>query len=161
MRHILVPTDFSETASAAVQHAAELAGSGDTITLLHVVFTERLTEELLGLDALEYLTRSMDLPPGQAPYVPSNYLAKIREAAERKLAEAAKPLSKSPAKVETAIAEGRPSRQIVDFAAANKVDLIIMGTHGRGPVAKAFLGSVAENVVRHAECPVMMVRNKK
>ncbi len=160
MRHILVPTDFSDTASAAMAHALALAGEGDQVTLLHAVFTERLTEELLGLDALEYLTRSMDLPPSQAEYIPSHYVDKIREVAQQKLNEVAKQLSASKANVVTVIVEGRPSRQIVDFAAKNDVTLIVMGTHGRGPVAKAFLGSVAENVVRHAECPVMLVRNK-
>ncbi|RIK85584.1 MAG: universal stress protein UspA [Planctomycetota bacterium] len=160
MRHVLVPTDFSETASAALEHAVRLTGEGDKLTLLHAVFTERLTEELLGLDALEYLTRSMDLPPGTSHYVPSNYVAKIREVAETKLAEIAAGLTPSKAEVATVIVEGRPSRQIVDYASKNAVDLIVMGTHGRGPVAKAFLGSVAENVVRHAECPVLLVRNK-
>ncbi|MCC6493388.1 MAG: universal stress protein [Pirellulales bacterium] len=160
MRHILVPTDFSDTASAALDHALELAGEGDRITLLHAIFTERLSEELLGLDALEYLTRSMDLPPGQAQYVPSNYVAKIREEAEKKLSEVAGGRPGSKARVETALVEGRPSREIVEFAAKNAVDLIVMGTQGRGPVAKAFLGSVAENVVRQADCPVMLVRNK-
>lgn len=160
MRHILVPTDFSETASAALKHALEAAGSGDKITLLHSMFSERLSEELLGLEAFEYLSRSMDLPPDKGQYAPSSYVAKIREEAERKLAELAQTFAQSKVKVETAIVDGRPSRSIVDFAAKNDVNLIVMGTHGRGPVARAFLGSVAENVVRHAECPVMLVRNQ-
>ena len=60
--------------------------------------------------------------------------------------------------IETAFEEGRPSVKIVEFARDHEIDLIVMGTHGRGPVAHFLLGSVAENVIRSAECPVLTVR---
>ena len=50
--------------------------------------------------------------------------------------------------------------QIVRFAKARRVDLIVMGTHGRSGVAKAILGSVASRVLASARCPVMTVRAK-
>ena len=62
--------------------------------------------------------------------------------------------------IETAIEEGRPSLKIVEYARDHDVDMIVMGTHGRGPVAHFFLGSVAENVVRSADCPVLTVRGE-
>ena len=52
-----------------------------------------------------------------------------------------------------------PAREIVSYAASAHIDLIVMGTHGRGPVAHLFMGSVAERVVRTASCPVLIVRH--
>ena len=57
----------------------------------------------------------------------------------------------------TAIAAGRPARQIVDYARRNAIDLIVIGTHGRTGVSHALLGSVAEAVTRRARCRVLTV----
>ncbi len=51
-----------------------------------------------------------------------------------------------------------PADQIVDYAEKNDVDLIVMGTHGRGGLEKMWLGSVTEKVLRKAHCPVLVVR---
>jgi universal stress protein A len=56
------------------------------------------------------------------------------------------------------VVEGRPSVEIVKYAGEHGVDLIVMGTQGRSGLGRAFLGSVADNVIRQAECPVMVVR---
>jgi nucleotide-binding universal stress UspA family protein len=53
---------------------------------------------------------------------------------------------------------GHPFVEILACAAEQKADLIVMGTHGRGPVAHVLLGSVTEKVVRKAPCPVLTVR---
>jgi len=57
----------------------------------------------------------------------------------------------------TAIASGRVTRQIVDYARRNSIDLIVVGTHGRTGVSHALLGSVAEAVTRRARCRVLTV----
>ncbi|MGC4084340.1 MAG: universal stress protein [Vicinamibacterales bacterium] len=54
---------------------------------------------------------------------------------------------------------GAPADEIVNFARGNEIDLIVMGTHGRGLVGHLLMGSVAEKVVRTAPCPVLTVRN--
>jgi len=54
--------------------------------------------------------------------------------------------------------EGEPGETIVEAAAAEGADLIVVGSHGRGAVGRLFLGSVSDYVVRHARCPVMVVR---
>ncbi len=56
--------------------------------------------------------------------------------------------------------EGPPAEEIVRFARARRVDLIVMGTHGRRGLAKLFVGSVADRVVAAASCPVLTVRGK-
>ena len=158
MKHILVPTDFSEPAAAAFAQAVKIATvAGAKVTLLHVIYTEKINETLLGLDAMEYLTRVMDTPSEQAPYSPTHAGERLREAAEERLAKAIAEAG-GQANVESAVAEGRPSAEVLDYIQKNNVDLVVMGTHGRGAIGKALLGSVADNVIRQAECPVMVVR---
>jgi nucleotide-binding universal stress UspA family protein len=159
MKHILVATDFSETAGAALAQGAALASAtGARLTLLHVIYAERLNETLLGLDAMEYLTRVMSTPSEQAPYSPTLAMDRLRKTAEEKLAEAVASVSGPRRPIETAVVEGRPSDEVLAFAAREGVDLIVLGTHGRRALGKALLGSVADHVIRQAECPVMVVR---
>lgn len=156
MRHILVATDFSDTAAAALAQAAKLASlSGAKITLLHVIFADKLNETLLGLDAMEYLSRAAT---AQEHYAPGQALARLREASEQKLNDQVAGVKGPRPSIETAVAEGRPSVEIAAFAEKHAVDMIVLGTHGRGTLGKAFLGSVADNVIRQAECPVLVVR---
>ena len=54
---------------------------------------------------------------------------------------------------------GSPFLEIVTYAKSHDIDLIVMGTHGRGPIAHMLMGSVAEKVVRKAPCPVLTVRH--
>jgi nucleotide-binding universal stress UspA family protein len=159
MKHILVATDFSETAGAAlIQGATLAAATGARLTLLHVIYAEKLNETLLGLDAMEYLTRVMNTPSEQAPYSPTLAMDRLRETAQEKLAEAVASVSGPRRPIETAVVEGRPSDEVLAFAAREGVDLIVLGTHGRRALGKALLGSVADHVIRQAECPVMVVR---
>lgn len=154
MKHVLVATDFSETAAAALREAAKLASlSGAKLTLLHVIYAEKINETLLGLDAMEYLSRA-----AEGPYDPTQATARLRQAAQAKLDAAAAAVAAPQPIIETVVAEGRPSQEVSKFAAASGVDLIVVGTHGRSALGKAFLGSVADNVIRQAECPVMVVR---
>ena len=62
-------------------------------------------------------------------------------------------------KVTTVVAEGSPTRKIVEMAA--DMDLVVLGTLGRSALSKLFMGSVAERVTRYAPCPVLVVRSKK
>jgi nucleotide-binding universal stress UspA family protein len=57
------------------------------------------------------------------------------------------------------VTHNTPAAAIVDYAKTNRVDLVVLGTHGRGALAHLFMGSVAERVVRTAPCPVLAVRN--
>jgi nucleotide-binding universal stress UspA family protein len=62
-------------------------------------------------------------------------------------------------KVQCLVREGTPFYEIITCAKELEVDLIILGTHGRGPFAHMLMGSVAEKVVRKAPCPVLTVRH--
>jgi universal stress protein A len=85
-------------------------------------------------------------------------LAKLEAEARKKLGEVAKSLRAQKLSVETAWTRGTPFLEIIRYARENSIDLIVMGTHGRGFMAHLLLGSVAENVVRQGPCPVLTVR---
>jgi nucleotide-binding universal stress UspA family protein len=143
IKTILVPTDFSEASESAVKYAKALAEAfGSSLHLVHVM------EDLLAHAwAAEVYVASMP-----------NLRAEIeKEAAERLGAMVTDPECQR-LRVTTAIIAGSPFLEIIRYARANSVDLIVIGTHGRGPIAHMLLGSVAEKVVRKSPCPVLTVR---
>ena len=141
---ILVPTDFSETADAALAYAKTLATKlGASVHLLHV-FQD---------------------PCAAIPFTPETYAAPPPDLCERALENAWDQLHDRLDPDEhqrfagtRAVVEGLAAIEIVRYANEQSVDLIVMGTHGRRGVAHLFLGSVAEHVVRTAGCPVLTVR---
>jgi nucleotide-binding universal stress UspA family protein len=138
---ILVPSDFSECSDEAVRYGLELARRFDArLHLLHVV-----------------------QDPVTQPYAVDGFSVPLFEAVEdwRAQAEArlraAVPENDRP-RVTVASIVATPFAEILDYAAAHNVDLIVMGTHGRGGVSHMLLGSIAERIVRRAPCPVLTVR---
>ena len=88
MRHILVPTDFSEAAQAALEYAIELCQERHgRITLLHVSDTEKVTETLIGLDAIGYLSSALELPSTASGYAPSFNVGEFKEVTRQRLEE--------------------------------------------------------------------------
>ena len=145
MRRILHPSDFSLASRAAFRKAVEMAkASRAELLVVHV------------------------LPP--LPLIPDVYIAArtYNELQRAHRATGRKQLDRLLAKAKTAgvrvsgllLDWGIPSQQIVRVAKAKRADLIVMGTHGRGALGKAFLGSVATRVVATAPCPVLTVRGK-
>jgi nucleotide-binding universal stress UspA family protein len=142
--NILVPTDFSETADAALGYAKRLAGRvGASVHLLHV-FRD---------------------PYAPALYVPEVYAPVPIETRERALNEARARLAERLTADEEVyfrgtrtLVAGLAANQIAKYAADHGMTLIVMGTHGRRGVSHLLLGSVAEHVVRTAPCPVLTIR---
>jgi len=139
LNHILVPHDFSETSGAAVRYAMALARNANArITFLHV-----------GDSAEEAF--NTEFPIG---------LEDAREDAVReRLLKIVTPQEQVEFAPQFVVRPGSPAGEIVRYADEHDVDLIVMGTHGRGFVAHVVMGSVAEKVVRTAPCPVLTVRN--
>lgn len=159
IRHILAPVDFSEASAKSLRYAQRLAARvGARLTVIHVANPKQLEESLSGLDAVERLAGALNLPPTPGSYLPSIYQ---HEEAEKSLHAHMQSMLDADSSFEmdaqTALVQGYPSQEIVNFAKANGIDLIVMGTHGRGPIGHLLLGSVAENVVRRATCPVLTV----
>jgi nucleotide-binding universal stress UspA family protein len=144
VKRILVPTDFSPASDIAFAYALDLAArEGAAVHLLHV------------LDAAGFAAA---YPDGIYVELPALREQSIR-AAKMKLADAAKRCAASNVLATTEVLIGVPAGSITAEANARGTDLIVMGTHGRGAVAHFLLGSVAERVVRTAQCPVLTVRD--
>lgn len=142
-RKILCPVDFSEPSREALKTAARLAADATAeLTLVHVWQSPvRLSEETL---------------------MQSDLLEHERKQAETALAgwkaEAESVGAKS---VTIKVLAGLPWRVIVDeIASTPGYDLVVLGTHGRSGIMRVLLGSVAERVARHADCPVLLVRRR-
>jgi nucleotide-binding universal stress UspA family protein len=152
IRRILVPTDFSATADAALDYALLVAARfGASLQLLHVLDDPFLTE---GLAGEAYIA--------EAPRLRG---AMLRDAQTR-LVKRVAPLRNAAAwegwpgqvRVEAEVLFGHGASTIAEYARVSGTDLVVIGTHGRTGVAHLLMGSVAERLVRTALCPVLAVR---
>jgi nucleotide-binding universal stress UspA family protein len=143
IKTILVPTDFSEPAAAALAYARELAGAfGASIHVLHVI-----PDPTAQPWAAEAYAGSL---PG--------LVTELKSQAQRDLHGMVPPSDRKKYRARLVVAVGAPFTRIIEYAKTNAVDLIVMGTHGRGALARAIVGSVTERIVRFAPCPVLAVR---
>jgi universal stress protein A len=142
---ILVPVDFSASSLAAVDHAVALAERfGSSIELLHVWSLP----SALGPDE-----------PVPLPDHPGETMSEYAEGqAGEFLQSMLVDLEERGARVRGKLERGEPVKTILDTARQGGHDLIVMGTHGRTGLAHLVRGSVAEQVVRRAPCPVLTIR---
>jgi nucleotide-binding universal stress UspA family protein len=137
-RTILCPTDFSDCAGEAFRLACSLAEvHGARLVVAHVI------DVLHGEEGSGGVMVQVRLP---------DYPRRMREALERQVP------TNPDLPVEHVLAEGRPADEILRLAKATRCDLLVMGTHGRTGLRRMLLGSVAEQVLRRAPCPVLTVR---
>ncbi|SDX84325.1 universal stress protein [Halobellus clavatus] len=131
---ILVPTDGSDQAAAALDHAVELARTADaTVHLLYVADTNRDSVTTLGgqvVDALE--------AEGE----------QILETATDRVGGV---------RIVDSVETGDPVETILDYADSVDADVVVMGTHGRRGLDRYLLGSTTERVVRHSQRPVLTI----
>jgi len=143
-KKILFCADFSENSECAKQLALDYAKSfGAKLLVLNVVNTRVLKHPAL-----------VDLP------VYDEAFKGVEQAAGANLAALGDNCRKQLADVTTHASIGVPADEVLKFADEQAVDLIVMGTHGRTGLGHLLMGSVAETVVRTAQCPVMTVRSK-
>jgi nucleotide-binding universal stress UspA family protein len=143
LKKVLVPTDFSDSARHALTYGVSFAKEyGAELVLLHVV--ENLT--------VGYASDLFPVPMAEVFQEISGY-AKAELA---KLAALAR--ERGVAAVAEIVVQGKPSAEIIRHAAENAVDMIVLGTHGKGMLDQALFGSTTERVVRRAPCPVLTVR---
>lgn len=141
---ILVPTDFSPPSSAALEYARMLAATfGSSLWILHVVDDPSASSEFVA--------------DGFAPSTDDIRHSLLNDAHTR-LEPLATRIKRVLPNTHADAVIGLPAPSIVDYAFATTTDLIVMGTHGRTGLAHLLMGSVAEQVARHAPCPVLTVR---
>ena len=144
LKKILLPTDFSKYSAAAESYACEFAAKfGAELHLLHT------------------LEQHYSLTPefGLGFAVPTQ-ISESKAAAEKALSGLLDPGWATNSNVIHRVIEGSPKTEIVRYARAENIDLIVISTHGRTGLSHMLIGSVAETVVRTASCPVLTVRPK-
>lgn len=140
-KKILCPVDFSDTSRVALNEALELAQRNDAmVVLLHVL------EDPAGSSRGDLLS-------------PPEMFEGLTRAAQSELAAWKADAEKvRPGRVVAEMVGGRPATEAVRVAAEGGFDLVVLGTHGRRGLRRLALGSVAEETVRTAPCPVLVVR---
>jgi len=147
-KKILVPTDFSDNSRDALDYAVQLAEKFDaSILLLHVQTTADMVP--MGIDGMEAVSEAY-----------ANLLANYEREAMNTMKAALAPFEGRCAGATCELVSGVPYHAILEVAAEQHADLIVMGTHGRGLIKRFLLGSQADRVVRGASCPVMTVRQR-
>jgi len=144
LKRVLVPVDFSEPSRKAIRYAYEFAGQfGARLTLLHVV------------EPLSY-------PPDFAmvPLLPPDVEGRRILELTKHLEELARSVAGG-VETEAVVITGRPWQGVVDHAKSSETDLIVVSTHGYTGLKHVLLGSVTEKIVRHAPCPVLVVRDEE
>jgi nucleotide-binding universal stress UspA family protein len=143
LRRILVPTDFSEESHIALKYGVALAEAFDaSLHVLHVL------EVIAGAEPLAWQIDSR-----------KSVESAIEATAWDELRRLLTPEEHERFRATLALEWGSPFVEIVGYAKEHQIDLIAMGTHGRGKVARLIIGSVAENVVRSAPCPALTIRH--
>ena len=138
VRKVLLATDLSPTSVPATNEAFVIAG--------------RLQAELLIVSVID--TASLRLPGGR-------FLARVDQVRERRQAAAQELVRRGRREgipVTFLVWEGEPGESILEAAKAEQVDMIVLGSHGRGPLGRLLLGSVSQHVVRQAPVAVVVVR---
>ncbi|MFZ2498144.1 MAG: universal stress protein [Methanosarcina sp.] len=142
-RQILIATDGSETANEAADFGLEMVGcSGAKVYVIYVIETTPYRsvplDQIWSKEVLEDVEK--------AGYEATSYIEKIAKAAG--------------AEVESRVLKGNPAEKIVSFAEDNNIDMIIIGSLGKGGYERLVMGSVSEKVARHAKVPVLIVRER-
>jgi nucleotide-binding universal stress UspA family protein len=142
-RRILLATDFSPASAPAFEQSVKMAERDGALLLIAHAYQEPALAELSHAPARVY----------------EEWDQKLREGVERKLRPLVEHARKEGVEARALVLSGFPEEAIVEAAAREGADLIVMGTHGRIGAARLFLGSVASRVISTAPCPVMTVRS--
>src|SRR5579863_3433857 len=144
LRRFLVPTDFTETSERAIDWALDLAARlGASVTVMH-----------------SYEIPVLGFPDGALIASPE-IAARIAEAARNALDRTVEKYEGRGVPLDTMLRDGVAYEEINAVAESIHADLIVIGTHGRRGIARALLGSVAENVIRTATKPVVAIHGPR
>ena len=148
LKRILVPTDFSEGSERALKYAIRLGKPYQAeIVVLHVFHLK---------EYLALLSQRDDIDSGIANEV----LEAAKTRAIEKLEEFVRRVGNEDGMMLPILLVGVPFEEIVRYAAEQKIDLIVMPTHGRTGLAHFLLGSTSERVISHSVCPVLVLRTR-
>ncbi|OKY78622.1 MAG: Nucleotide-binding protein UspA family [Candidatus Methanohalarchaeum thermophilum] len=144
---ILLPTDGSSNSMHSISYAVDLAQKYDSdLHLLHVIETNSYK------GVLPY-------PEGES--LKNRINDNLRARGNEILKDMAKEIEDPSIEIKKVLREGTPSKEILDYIDENKIDIVVMSTHGRTGTSKFLMGSVAEKVVRKSNSPVLTINTKE
>ena len=144
IRTILLPTDFSECGNFGLSYAASLARTFNaSLICVHVI------EPMVPTVGYSGMTEPMPI---------ADITEQLEDSAERELPKIAECEECAGLEIEEVIVHGEAASEIVRVAKERNVDLIVVSSHGRTGLGRILFGSTAEAVVRHASCPVLVVK---
>ena len=144
MKKILVPCDFSKSAISAFRSALDIAGQSKGMVYLLNIIELPVLHDTVMMPVLNF---------------EAELLKELKEKAEKSFSKLiAKYASEGP-KVVGEVVFGPVSREIIDFTSAQKIDLVVMGSHGASGIKEFFIGSNAEKIVRNSPVPVLVVKD--
>lgn len=144
--HVLVPTDGSEVAESAVDHALDIAKQNAAeIHALYVADTDAIAYSF----GAERVDRIKDGDFGE--------MEELQRAAEAATGHVADLAADAGLTAHERHAGGKPHEVVADYAEGKEIDLIVMGSHGRAGIRRALLGSVTERTLRSTSVPVLVV----
>ena len=144
IRTILLPTDFSECGNSALVSATELA--------------RKFSASIICLHVIEPIVPTVGYSGMTEPLPIADITEQLEDSAERELPKLAECEECTGIDVEEMIVHGDAAAEIVRVAKERDVDLIVIASHGRTGLGRILFGSTAEAVVRHATCPVLVVK---
>jgi nucleotide-binding universal stress UspA family protein len=151
---ILVPLDGSEHSLRALETAIEIAKKFDgNITLIHV-YSVSVAPVIMP----EPTTLTPSGVPVMAPAEVSKMVDAARDVGNQILTDEKRKVESQNIQVETVLKEGNTVQEITKVANEGKFDLIVMGVKGIGKLRELLVGSVSEGVIKHASCPVLVVK---
>ncbi len=142
IKNILFPTDFSDGSAQALAYAVDMAKRyGAKLHVVHIIY---------------------DVAKATGWYVPhvsvNQMYDEIKQGAQKEIERFGVEELSGLKDIERSVITGVPHEEIINFVKKNKIDMIIMGTHGRKGIDRILFGSTAAQVVRFAPCPVLTVR---
>lgn len=147
IRTILLPTDFSECGNFALTAAASLA--------------RKFAASIICVNVIEPIVPTVGYSGMTEPLPIADIAEQLEDSAERELPKLAECEECAGIEVEELIVHGEAASEIVRVAKERNVDLIVISSHGRTGLGRMLFGSTAEAVVRHASCPVLVVKRSQ
>ena len=144
IRTILLPTDFSECGNYALSYAASLART--------------FKASIICVNVIEPIVPAVGYSGMTEPMPIADITEQLEDSAERELPKLAECDDCAGLEVEELVVHGEAASEIVRVAGERKGELIVISSHGRTGLGRILFGSTAESVVRHAPCPVLVVK---
>jgi len=144
IKTILLPTDFSECGNYALSYAASLART--------------FKATIICINVIEPIVPTVGYTGMAEPLPIADIAEQLEDSAERELPKLAECEECAGIEVEELVVHGEAASEIVRVAKEREVDLIVIASHGRTGLGRIIFGSTAESVVRHASCPVLVVK---